>query len=562
MAGDEQLLPKQKAKQGASNGSPLRRVASSTEITEENLEHQRRWQHHLSVEIPARNMEEVSDDFVAIQMPSYRSPTSTPKRVNFSPFRSPSFAIYSESPDGSTSKAKSTRKNLLPKLSFKYRRSTADIERAAILALGGSPDSVKERSFFRRTTSLTKLFGFTPRANNKNTTSLPVSPISRSNPESIHGRHTIDPHNSAKGEAQLPMHRSRSVPVLNKEVSLRQLDSLGGVIRVIPATPRSPIGTLQATSMPSPGPETDENDDGGEDIPVEEAVCRICLVELGEAGDTLKMECCCKGELALAHQECLVKWFNIKGNKICDVCKEEVKNLPVTLLRIHTSQSRRNGAHVELAPYRQRTNVSKMMSYRVWQDVPILVIVSMLAYFCFLEQLLVAKLGSGAIAISLPFACILGLLASMSSTTMVRRKYVWAYATAQFVLVVIAGHLFYSLVGDVLLILIHMQAVLSVLLATFTGFGATMCMSSGLTEILKWRGQLRARSGQPRTTRNSTQPATELPSQQHGSGNQTPAAEAPYATAMAAGLSPSHFPTIASPSQQEVVRGSEVTPSG
>ncbi|CAL1378441.1 unnamed protein product [Linum trigynum] len=543
MAGDEQLLPKQKAKQGASNGSPLQRAASSTEITEEKLEHQRRWQHDLSVEIPARNMEEVSDDFVAIQMPSYRSPTSTPKRVNFSPFRSPSFAIYSESPDGSTSKAKSTRKNLLPKLSFKYRRSTADIERAAILALGGSPDSVKERSFFRRTTSLTKLFGFTPRTNNKNTTSLPVSPISRSNPESMHGRHTIDPHNSAKGEAQLPMHRSRSVPVLNKDVSLRQLDSLGGVIRVIPATPRSPIGTLQATSMPSPGAETDENDDGGEDIPVEEAVCRICLVELGEAGDTLKMECCCKGELALAHQECLVKWFNIKGNKICDVCKEEVKNLPVTLLRIHTSQSRRNGPQVELAPY------------RVWQDVPILVIVSMLAYFCFLEQLLVAKLGSGAIAISLPFACILGLLASMSSTTMVRRKYVWAYATAQFVLVVIAGHLFYSL--------IHMQAVLSVLLATFTGFGATMCMSSGLTEILKWRGQLRARSGQPRTARNSTQPATELPSQQHGSGNQTPAAEAPSATAMAAGLSPSHFPTIASPSQQEVVRGgSEVTPSG
>ncbi|GMP85074.1 hypothetical protein CsSME_00038378 [Camellia sinensis var. sinensis] len=51
-------------------------------------------------------------------------------------------------------------------------------------------------------------------------------------------------------------------------------------------------------------------------------------------------------------------------------------------------------------------------------DVPVLVIVSMLAYFCFLEQLLVMKMGSGAIAISLPFSCILGLFASITSATM------------------------------------------------------------------------------------------------------------------------------------------------
>lgn len=103
----------------------------------------------------------------------------------------------------------------------------------------------------------------------------------------------------------------------------------------------------------------------------------------------------------------------------------------------------------------------------------------MLAYFCFLEQLLVSSMGSGAVAISLPFSCILGLLASMTSTIMVTCEHVWVYAIAQFVMVVLAGRLFYSLLNK--------QAVLSILLATFTGFGAVMCGAYILIEFLKWR---------------------------------------------------------------------------
>uniref|UniRef100_A0A0A9CVD8 RING-CH-type domain-containing protein n=1 Tax=Arundo donax TaxID=35708 RepID=A0A0A9CVD8_ARUDO len=106
------------------------------------------------------------------------------------------------------------------------------------------------------------------------------------------------------------------------------------------------------------------------------------MVELSEGSGTLKLECSCKGELALAHKDCALKWFSIKGNRNCEVCKQEVKNLPVTLLRVQSMQGEANRVG-------NGGNRSRYHRYIIWHGTPILVIISILAYFCFLEELLV-----------------------------------------------------------------------------------------------------------------------------------------------------------------------------
>lgn len=77
-------------------------------------------------------------------------------------------------------------------------------------------------------------------------------------------------------------------------------------------------------------------EDGDEKIPEDEAICRICFEELcGQS--SFKLECSCRGALRLMHVECAVKWFGNKGNKKCDVCAQEIFNLPATLFRLQSS---------------------------------------------------------------------------------------------------------------------------------------------------------------------------------------------------------------------------------
>ncbi|XP_020212193.1 uncharacterized protein LOC109796799 isoform X2 [Cajanus cajan] len=360
-------------------------------------------------------------------------------------------------------------RSLLSERSLRAKNCSQDCERTVLIVPDTLPsDGPVDKPSTSRSLSLNKiLFSSSMKAAH----SLPVTPTANSGAENVHGRHLGCDSDSSKMEVNQHITRSFSVPVNVKAANLRPTDSRS-LIRVISA--RTLPGTIGGIPTQNASGSEIVDEDASEDIPEEDAVCRICLVELGEGGNTLRMECSCKGELALAHQDCAVKWFSIKGNKICDVCKQEVQNLPVTLLKISNTQT---VARQPLnAPAPQQREVTY---YRIWQDVSVLVLVSMLAYFCFLEELLVADLGTRALAISLPFSCVLGLLSSMIASTMVSGSYMWAYACFQFAIVILFAHVFYTM--------LNVNAILSVILSSFTGFGISISLNSLLTEYVRWR---------------------------------------------------------------------------
>lgn len=102
-------------------------------------------------------------------------------------------------------------------------------------------------------------------------------------------------------------------------------------------------------------------------------------------------------------------------------------------------------------------------------------------------------MGSEALAVALPSACVLGLLASMTASAMVSKSHIWTYSAFQFVFVIIFMLLFY--------LALHMGAVLAVSLSYLTGLGAAM-IGKSLLQYMRWRASVRNRS------ENSQDPTT------------------------------------------------------
>ncbi|KAK6130482.1 hypothetical protein DH2020_035775 [Rehmannia glutinosa] len=288
-----------------------------------------------------------------------------PRPSGFSSSRSGKGLIKSPS----VSNGSSSTAGFFRALSFKKGTTVLDGERSSLLS--SDPKVALESPAVSNHTSNLSW---------KRCTSLPVTPASNLSPQITAAPSSARTISASQGTV------SRSLSVPGRNIFIVRSSSFASRENQSPDT-----DVDQKTPVPV-------HED--QEIPEEEAVCRICL-DTCEERKILKMECLCKGALRLVHEDCAIKWFSMKGNTLCEVCGKEVSNLPVTLLRVANNTQRDNREQ------------SQQNSMSAWQDFVVLVLISTICYFFFLEQLLIQEMRSQALIIAAPFSFTLGLTASM-----------------------------------------------------------------------------------------------------------------------------------------------------
>ncbi|KAL0376515.1 UNVERIFIED_CONTAM: hypothetical protein Scaly_0769100 [Sesamum calycinum] len=322
--------------------------------------------------------------------------------------------------------------------SFKKRSTGSDSIRSSLLS--SDPKATPESpDFSNHVTNL----------NWKRCTSLPVTPASNLSPHIIVPASASEGKRPYTGESQATVSRSLSVP--GRNVFIVRSQSFAARENHAPETDGDQI---------TPGPVHED-----QEIPEEEAVCRICL-DTCEERNTFRMECLCKGALKLVHEDCAIKWFSLKGNRECEVCGKEVSNLPVTLLRVANAASREN----------RETNQNTMSA---WQDFVVLVLISTICYFFFLEQLLIQDMKNQALILAAPFSFTLALTASIFAVVLAIKEYIWTFAALEFALVALTLHFFYSL--------LHLPPIYAILISSFMGLGIAVLLNSLYMKVFSWR---------------------------------------------------------------------------
>ncbi|KAJ0234181.1 RING-CH-type domain-containing protein [Hirschfeldia incana] len=373
-----------------------------------------------------------------------------PRPIPFTGGRIPKGSLKSTSSFKSSGTTSSSPRGILRNLSLKKKAAThPESERSSLLS---SPGLMEETAKKANNTPSSATSPYWQRC-----LSLPSRQPAKLSP-------VVPPHVSValpgeppkKDSIHPPVPRSLSMPGRNKVI-----------VRSISFDNRKALETSADQISPVPTEETEE------EIPEEEAVCRICL-DVCEEGNTLKMECSCKGDLRLVHEACAIKWFSTKGTRTCDVCRQEVKNLPVILLRVPTTNQLNNRRGDRSAQQHMQSQTAS-----AWQEFVVLVLISTVCYFFFLEQLLIRDLNTQAIYIAGPFSLTLGLLASVFAIVLAIREYIWTYAALEFALVGILVHLLYSTV--------RLPPIYSILFAGILGFGIAVCLNSLYLHYFAWR---------------------------------------------------------------------------